>query len=202
MQSTLGSPILHIGMTTEPVDGGVSADRPEPLQLVGDTAEVAALRGRHEAAKTTIAGLRQQTFELRNETAGLREALGHARRRIVELEDAMAGMHASRSWRMTRPVRWLGSAVRTVRHPKRLAGRAIRTPVYWAMRTILVHPRAKARALRIVSRFPNLEARLRAVGVRAGLLVVPSHVLTEEELSSRAAWILGEMRRTRGSSDG
>lgn len=114
------------------------------------------------------------------------------------LSKEVQALRASRSWRMTAPVRRLGILAQQARHwPARCAlalksqlRAGVRTVVVGSLRSVLAHPRARAHVARALERQPRLKQALRKLAGRAGLIqgvpsaVSPSVVLPIEGMDS------------------
>lgn len=101
-----------------------------------------------------------------------------ARARCAELDAAAAqqlaqSIYASRSWRLTRPLRWLGDAARSLRQGRRnpaWQGRLkqiVRGSMRSAWSEIKRHPRLHRMALRILDGSPRIKERIKTVVVQA-----------------------------------
>jgi FkbM family methyltransferase len=136
-----------------------------------------------EAGYLFVYGDGLNRFYLANEHQELRDRFRHppnffdnfvlaevfqARSRALAAEAELAGIHASRSWRMTRALRVASRFRKSVRsHPSRLARGpvvAIKSRFSRAlvrvMQIALARPRLRRISARVVGRFPRLEALL------------------------------------------
>jgi O-antigen chain-terminating methyltransferase len=96
-----------------------------------------------------------------------------AEQRAGQAEQHIEAVYASSSWRITRPAR---AALSLLKRPPRPADSApaearqqARGPglVHKLVRKLVRHDRARALAIRLVARFPKLDARLRALAYRS-----------------------------------
>lgn len=137
--------------------------------------------------------LRRRNEKLTEEVFALKDAAGHMQRRIVELEAIVEGFETSTSWRATRPLRSVRAHTARLRHLRPPVKAIVRRPLLWTMRKGLANPRGRRLALRVLTRVPRLEARLRRIGENAGLLGAPAADETARQLSPRAARIYNQM---------
>ncbi len=140
------------------------------------------------ARQAEEASLRHEVEMLGEAVAAYKEdferavAQGHAANAEIARRDAeLAHQHAlmqdilnSKSWRVTRPLRWvMGYGIRAVRQPKAL----VRETVVGAMRRVLARPqlgRAVNRAVRMV---PFVHRRLRLLASHRGIVVAHAEVV-------------------------
>ena len=111
-----------------------------------------------------------------------------------QLNRELQSVYASKSWRMTWPLRktmqvikWvlalpMGTVQWTLHLPKRVA----KPLVVWAMRKTLSNPRLKSCALNMLGKHPQLKLHLRQFAIRSGLLT---------GWSPRAARIYADLKR-------
>jgi FkbM family methyltransferase len=122
-------------------------------------------------------------------------------------KQAEAGLHAvsvSRSWRMTKPLRLTGKAVRwfvrgTVAWltftPMSRPRRVVRQIVIHLKRYVSSHPGLKALALRLLTPFPGLKSRLKNVGSPIPIAeTLPISNDGRENLSPRARQIYSDLK--------
>jgi FkbM family methyltransferase len=143
------------------------------------------------AASAMVEALNEQVASLRKENQD-------ADRRIAEKHDAihewwsvadrlnheLKAVYASRSWRVTAPLRSVGTLGRVMPElPRRglgwterrvrVAGRPL---LKWSIGKVLAHGTAKNMMFRIVNQHPGLKAYLRGFASRAGLITLPAAV--------------------------
>lgn len=95
-----------------------------------------------------------------------------------QLNRELQGVYASKSWRITWPLRqamlaakWMVALPkRAVRWMLRLPKRMAKPLVVWAMRQTLANSGLKARALSVLTKRPQLKQRLREFAERSGLI--------------------------------
>ncbi|SMB98234.1 methyltransferase, FkbM family [Thermanaeromonas toyohensis ToBE] len=123
-----------------------------------------------------ISNSRQQASQLQKElesfrqrAARLEEELSNSRQHAARVEEELRAVYASRSWQITKPLRWVGCIVRDVRQhlriylirvsslPKRLAKGFLKRFVLFVIKTTTL----KSIALQVLNRFPTFKARLK-----------------------------------------
>jgi hypothetical protein len=117
---------------------------------------------------------------------------------LARLENELRCVYASRSWRLTRPVRAIGTGARRVRAlllsaPSRLRGLAKRLAqgvLGGAMAYFRARPGQKQLLIRLVSLVPGLSAKLQQIAARramAELLPSPSPDVTDPDPANQPA---------------
>lgn len=96
----------------------------------------------------------------------LNQTADRFRRAAEALQAELSRVYASRSWRITAPLR------HAMWHGKRLAKPAVLASMRWAVR----RARVRTVVLRILAPFPGLAARLRAMALHHGLIQSPAQV--------------------------
>lgn len=193
---TLAKPVISL----LDVLGGVSPDYAVVAQKSGSEEQM-ALTGQpfmRETGVTLEALVRQYDQQAETRIARVEARIAQAETRIAQAE-ARAGkaeeerqaMLASRSWRITKPLRDFGTAVRRVRGKTgvmarqgglRIGARARRL-LSGAFHRIMGNATVRRNVLQVLGRFPRVEARLRRM-----LAFVRNTVLNEDSssLSPRA----------------
>lgn len=164
-------------------------------------AEVKSQQTIHQAeVKAQQAEIKAQQAEAKAQQAEAKaqQAEAKAQQAAAWAQQAEASMSAvcnSHSWRMTRPLRLLGKAVRWfVRGsmawltfaPMSRPRRALKSLLISLKNKSNAHPELKALTLRLLSRFPVLKARLINMGNQQGVTSIASCVKRPEQLSPRA----------------
>lgn len=149
-------------------------------------------------AETSVSGWQSGQSASRVSRYELAASKKHRYMNEDDLKAELDAVYGSTSWRVTKPLRWVGGVLRRaaglLTHPRA----SVRSAVSSAMRTPAVRQLA-ARALRP---FPGLKARVRNLTIRH-LEHVPSNAgilpATNEEalLTSRAREVLAELRRAK-----
>jgi hypothetical protein len=156
-------------------------------QLNTAKVQVDELNVAREAARASEAQLQAHAQWLQNEWDA-------AKAKIDEVNGELQSVYASKSWRITWPLRktmqvikWvlalpMGTVQWTLHLPKRVA----KPLVVWAMRKTLSNPRLKSCALNMLGKHPQLKLHLRQFAIRSGLLT---------GWSPRAARIYADLKR-------
>ena len=126
---------------------------------------------------------------------------------------------ASRSWRVTAPlrqtsrfVRWFvyGSVAWLTLQPGSRPRRVARSGLIWAINKVRAHPILKTRALRVLNKFPSLEQRLRRINFAQSSVSSASQTLSSPSgrhedtviLSPRARQIYSDINEAIKKRDG
>jgi len=157
---------------------------------------------------TALSGVNERNAQLQSHAEWLQNEWEAAKVKIDDLNQSshhwwtvadqlsreLQGVYASKSWRITWPLRktmqvikWvlalpMGTVQWTLHLPKRVA----KPLVVWAMRKTLSNPRLKSCALNMLGKHPQLKLHLRQVAIRSGLLT---------GWSPRAARIYADLKR-------
>lgn len=117
------------------------------------------------------------------------------------LQAALVSVYASRSWRMTLPLRKTAALVRwSARLPTRILRGSAKRAKAMAKRIlvrmiaeVVRHPSLKAKAVRFISRYPNLKARLKnlVIASRGSLTVIVAE--GPQDLSTQAQKIYADL---------
>ena len=141
-------------------------------------------RAQYETANAALTALGEQVANLRQEQQESRQRMAEMHAATHEwwsvadrLSHELKAMRASRSWRITAPLRRARDVMRRLPDlPRRTADwstRSVRTTarpfLLWSMRRVLARPGMRDAAFRIVNRHPALKYRLRGIAGRAGL---------------------------------
>ena len=105
-------------------EGGDTFDSPQQRALLGQLSDLA---GGHRPLppqpritefpwSSAIIGLRRQLSFLHREIDPVREELGRTKQELADANRNLANLHASTSWRMTKPLRTVISSLENVRH--------------------------------------------------------------------------------------
>jgi FkbM family methyltransferase len=141
-----------------------------------------AVSSQEQAALTAqLAMLRKENQESSHQLAGMHAAIHEWWSVADRLNHELKAMHASTSWRVTAPLRYVRTFTRRLPElPSRGAGwfarrtrQAGRPLLIWSMRTVLAHSGLRERALKIVRRHPGLTQFLRGFAGRSGLIAQP-----------------------------
>ena len=138
----------------ESVGSGKADTRPEELHR-----QMEQLRQELEAARVEIECLQQDTHRWWSVADKYRREL--------------LSVHASRSWRLTWPLRQANLTVRqlataawhAIRQILRLPRRNAKTLLLWSIRRVLARPRLRAGAERLLAHHPGLRQRLRSLAM-------------------------------------
>jgi FkbM family methyltransferase len=166
------------------------------------------LQNEWDAAKQRVEELSQRTVQLGADLQAAREHESQlkthaqwlqnewdaAKAKIDELNWELQSLYASKSWRITWPLRKTMQAIKwvlalplpTVRWAIRLPKRVAKPVVVWTMRKTLSNPRLKSCALNMLDKHPQLKLHLRQFAIRSGLLT---------GWSPRAARIYADLKR-------
>jgi hypothetical protein len=157
---------------------------------------------------TALSGVNERNAQLQSHAEWLQNEWEAAKVKIDDLNQSshhwwtvadqlsreLQGVYASKSWRITWPLRktmqvikWvlalpMGTVQWTLHLPKRVA----KPLVVWAMRKTLSNPRLKSCALNMLGKHPQLKLHLRQFAIRSGLLT---------GWSPRAARIYADLKR-------
>jgi len=134
--------------------------------------ELCQSTGRMEAELT------ERNVQLRSHAEFLQTEWDAAKVKAAELNRELQSVYASKSWRITWPLRKTMQTVklllvlpmRTARWSLHLAKRVVKPPLVWATRKTLSNPRLKARASHLLVKYPRLKQQLRWLAIRWGLL--------------------------------
>jgi FkbM family methyltransferase len=117
--------------------------------------------------------------------SNVQAALSNVQVALSNVQAALDSVYASRSWRMTLPLRKTAGLVRwSARLPARItrgtakrAKAVIKRILVRMIAEVVRHPSLKAKAVSLVNRYPNLKNRLKALAVGSGIgQSVPSAV--------------------------
>jgi hypothetical protein len=155
-------------------------------------AHVEWLQNEWDAAKRRVEELSQRVGRLESDTEWLQREWEAAKAKIEELNQSshhwwtmadqlkreLQSVYASKSWRITWPLRktmqaikWVGaSPMLTVQSALRLPKRIVKPTIVWTMRKALANPFLKSHALDILADYPRLKQYLRKVAIRSGLI--------------------------------
>jgi len=144
--------------------------------------ELCQSTGRMEAefAKlvTALSGVNERNAQLQAHAEWLQREWDEAKAKFDELDRELQSVYASKSWRITWPLRktmqafkWvLLLSMRAVRWALRLIRPMAKPLVLWGMRKTITNPRLKSCASVVLANHPELKQHLRQFAVRAGLL--------------------------------
>jgi hypothetical protein len=155
-------------------------------------AHVEWLQNEWDAAKRRVEELSQRVGRLESDTEWLQREWEAAKAKIEELNQSshhwwtmadqlkreLQSVYASKSWRITWPLRktmqaikWVGaSPMLTVQSALRLPKRIVKPTIVWTMRKALANPFLKSHALDILANYPRLKQYLRQFAIRSGLM--------------------------------
>lgn len=141
--------------------------RADEARALADAAAATALA----AAATVLAESEAKASQAIERLQFMEAAVQQRDAHLVHLDLHIQSIYASPSWRITRPLRWLKRALRAPRQelaaaPRRLGAafkQAVKPLVGKILRKVLSYPKLRGPAISIASRFPALEARLRAM---------------------------------------
>lgn len=164
---TVSKPLINL----LDVLGGVSPDYAVIAQKSGSKEQM-ALTGQPfmlEMGLTLETLARQYDRQTETRIAQIEDRITQAEARASKAEMEQQALLASRSWRITKPLRDFGAAVRhmrgktgvMVRQTRQQAGSKARRFLSGAFHMILGHASIRRNALLILGRFPRVEARLR-----------------------------------------
>lgn len=162
-----------------------------------------------------------QLEQLLRHTAQLQQELDAARAEIEQLHQdthrwwsvadkyrrELLSVYASKSWRMTWPMRQVRlscqalvmSVWRTFSQVPRRSKQGAKTFLLWAIRRVLVTPRFRTLAERLLAYSPNFRRRLRAMVLAPTSQLIevptPNRQGGEQHLSERAASVYDELCR-------
>ncbi|SHE36547.1 O-antigen chain-terminating methyltransferase [Desulfacinum infernum DSM 9756] len=156
---------------------------------------------------------RSRILERKNEE--LLAAQNRIEAEIGTLQEQLAAIYASRSWKLTAPLRWCYDQAGNLFHgalaPMRNGHLVLHRPLHLGMLQILERPSLAEPLRRLIARFPWLHERLRAWAIRRGLLFsiaseAPVDYPWPEEigtghLSAHARRIYADLKRALDAAD-
>lgn len=184
-------------------------------ELVSVTSERTHLRERLDTADEALVDIRKENESLQHQLSTAQQQIAHASTELAtsrvrvdelsrnsnhlwtvagQLEQELQRAYASRSWRITRPLRRAKQATKTVASRCRLAAlwaggiikQTAKPVVRWVMGLTLAHPHLKTVALSALSKRPRLKQQLREFAVRSGLIAGAGMALASGRLPSAA----------------
>ncbi len=166
-------------------------------------------RAQIESVRAGLASLESHVIRNANQLSELGARTAQLEGRLIEADQTIADMLASRSWRVTAPLRYAGglsirlrAALRNGTLGASLAMRA-RHAAHRAGRAVLRNPSAKRAALRLLAHFPGLQARLREMMYQAPVTpgAPPPSGQQAADLSPRAQRLYAELKQAAENKD-
>ena len=189
------------------------------VRLSGTSPWCSAVNERHQQAeaKAEQAEAKAEQAEAKAEQAEAKaeQAEAASNQHLTQLDAILA----SRSWRVTAPlrqtsrfVRWFvyGSVAWLTLQPGSRPRRVARSGLIWAINKVSAHPILKTRALRVLNKFPSLEQRLRRINFAQSSVSSASQTLSSPSgrhedtviLSPRARQIYSDINEAIKKRDG
>lgn len=150
----------------------------ESQQALSSAATASNVAQQALSSSAAATGVAQQAFAEARQTRELVIHFEATLQRYQNLshiaEQRVHSLLHSTSWRITAPLRWMGTALRKLHTlPQRAFRFGARALVLPLMRTVLARPQLRQQVSSVLKRFPNLAHRLHLLAIHRGLLQAP-----------------------------